>query len=136
MTTVEIDFDLFKTLTNLRATEEETLSDVIRKALRGSETGARVVYKGADGPAQIVWGATFDGVLFPNGTLFQANYKGRTYRASIHNGVWQDENGVARKSPSHAACAISGTNVNGWRFWKAKRPEDQTFQLMDRLRPR
>jgi hypothetical protein len=60
----------------------------------------------------------------PNGTQLRATYKGRTYKAAIENGRWLDEAGIEYNSPSAAARAITGNNVNGLRFWAGKRPSD------------
>ena len=49
-------------------------------------------------------------------------------------GVWVGEDGATRASPSEAAVKITGTSVNGWRFWQCKGPGDPGWQLMDRIR--
>jgi hypothetical protein len=128
MATIEVDFDVFKELTNRRKTESVTYNDVIRDLLG---LDARKTPKIA--PMQK--GATFKGVVFPEGTQFRASYKGRTYTAEIRNGVWVDSDGSTRNSPSEAAVKITGKNWNGWRFWHCKRPGEANWQLIDGLRP-
>jgi len=128
MTTIEVDFEVYKALTAKRATESVTYNDVLRELLGLS--------KSAPPSSQPAKGATFKGVLFPEGTQFQAPYKGRTYSAQIKGGVWIDSDGTPRKSPSEAAVKITGKNWNGWRFWHCKRPGEPSFQLIDKLRPR
>jgi len=127
MATVEVDFDVFKELTNRRATESVSYNDVIRKLLKLDSAPAPKV-------SPVVRGANFKGVFFPDGTQFRATYKGRTYTAEIRNGVWVDSDGSTRNSPSEAAVKITGKNWNGWRFWHCKRPSDSTWQLIDGLR--
>lgn len=79
-------------------------------------------------------GAWFSNVFFPEGTQFRATYKGETYTGEIKNGCWVDQDGSKRTSPSDAAGAISGNNVNGWKFWYAKRPDDDNWVKLDELK--
>ena len=131
MVAVDVDFDVFKELTNRRATESVSYSDVIRDLLgpKFRKPATPPSISPQDG------GAIFKGVYFPNGTQFRATYKGRTYTAEIRNGVWIDSDGTMRTSPSEAAVKITGKNWNGWRFWHCKRPSDTRWQLIDGLRP-
>jgi hypothetical protein len=69
----------------------------------------------------------------PNGTELRARYKQKEYRASIAEEKWTDESGDTHTSPSAAASAITGTNVNGLRFWEAKRPTDKGWRRLDML---
>ena len=71
------------------------------------------------------------GLWLPNGTELRARYKQRAYHAFIVKEKWLDENGTLHTSPSAAASAITGTNVNGLRFWEAKRPTDIGWQRLD-----
>ena len=69
----------------------------------------------------------------PNGTELRARYKQREFHASIVDEEWRDEGGQTLSSPSAAAAAITGTNVNGLRFWEAKRPTDKGWRRLDAL---
>lgn len=142
---IEIDFDVFKALTSLREREADSYNDVIRRLLRLSENEpsleAQQDQLKASGLDRVMAallgtenGAWLGNVFLPDGTLLRATYKGRTYRAKIDGEVWIDENGVMRQSPSEAAGAISGTSVNGWKFWYAKRPSDEDWHRLDELR--
>ncbi|MGN6288592.1 MAG: hypothetical protein ACTHNA_04930 [Sphingopyxis terrae] len=71
---------------------------------------------------------------FPEGTQFRANYKGQTYLAEVRDGKWLDQNGNQRNSPSEAASAITGNNVNGWRFWSVQIPDDPTWRKLDEFK--
>jgi hypothetical protein len=127
MATLEVDFEVYKALTTLRPTEATTYNEVIRKLLnlKVGETPA---------PSAPSKGATFKGVFFPDGTQFEATYKGRRYTAAIKNGLWTDsESGQRRTSPSDAVNKITSTSVNGWRFWRCKRPGDTAWTLLDKL---
>lgn len=148
---IAIDFEVFKALTAQRRSETDSYNEVIRRLLdlppladtappvpnallmaMGGQPSQRSptlrdMYLGTQG-------AWFGNVHFPEGTLFRATYKGRTHSAQIENGVWIGDDGVERTSPSDAAGAISGTNVNGWRFWHVQRPGDSNWVRMDELR--
>jgi hypothetical protein len=158
---IEIDFDVFKALTALREGESDSYNHVIRRLLKLSPPSPidNIVRALASAPrrasaknegffagglaaqppknflATLLDGALFNGVYFPEGTQFRATYKGRTFVAQIKDRQWIGEDGVVRSSPSDAASAISGTNVNGWRFWHALRPGDVEWVRMDELRP-
>jgi hypothetical protein len=123
---IDVDFDVYKALTNLRATEEVTYNDVIRGLLKlEPEPRAKPSGRG---------GAVFKGVSFPDGTQFRVTYKGKTYTAEIRDGKWIGSDGEYRNSPSEAAHAITGTSVNGWRFWHAKRPGDPSWRVLSDFR--
>lgn len=141
---IEIDFEVFKALTACLVTESDTYNEVIRRLLNIPTTevtsrigeidapGLPAMLQGLGGQTGGVW---FSNVFFPDGTIFRATYKGRTHRAQIHNSQWLDEFGNVRRSPSDAASAISQTNVNGWRFWFVRRPQDEDWSRMDTLKP-
>jgi putative antitoxin of VapBC-like toxin-antitoxin system len=127
MATIDIDFEVYKELTMRRQSESDSCNDVIRRLLKLN----RAPHPNVSG---VVSGAIFKGIMFPDGTQFRVNYKGQTHTAEIKKGVWVDAKGITRASPSEAAHAITGTNVNGWRFWHCRRPNDAGWQIMDRLR--
>lgn len=124
MATIEIDFDVYKALTAKRATESVTHNMVLREILGlGNPVDRETNARGGDGWAM-------QGVHFPEGTLFQVVYKGARYSAEIKDGRWIGGDGTPRKSPSDAATAITGNNVNGWRFWSFKRPGDAEWRKL------
>lgn len=127
--TIEVDFDVFKALTNLRATEADTYNDVIRGLLKLNKAS------GTTAPCTAPAGVMFDGVIFPEASQFRKSYKGTLYTAEIKNAAFVLADGTKCSSPSAAARKITGNNVNGWRFWECKRPGDQAFRLLERLRP-
>jgi len=158
---IDIEFSLYQRLTLLLQDESDTYSNVIERLISAKSPESPSTHQNVlaaligtaaqDTPhdlnellhntprrpndlADLLGGAWFDNVQFANGTRFTAQYKGATYNAEIKDGVWVGSDGVARTSPSAAASAISGTNVNGWKFWFVKRPEDSDWQRMDDLR--
>lgn len=127
----EVDFEVFKALTMRRATESTSYNDVLRELLglppsKQSDRAFETTHNGADG-----W--YYKGVQFPHGTEFRANYKGKAYIARVENGALQlDGNSVG--SPSLAAHKITGTNVNGWRFWECRLPGEARWRPLETLR--
>jgi hypothetical protein len=71
------------------------------------------------------------GLWLPNGTQLRARYKGKLFEARIASGKWMDSAGKEHSSPSAAATAITSTNVNGLRFWEAKRPTDSGWRRLE-----
>ena len=145
---VEIDFEVYKALTLLRESEDDSYSDVIARLLTLSKVEVAdgdlydklrpakddlfaALWKGPSTPDSGAW---IGNVHFPNGTRFRATYKGRTYHAQIKDDVWIGEDGIVRRSPSEAASAISDTNVNGWRFWFGIRPSEDEWKRLDEFR--
>lgn len=108
-----------------------------RKGLLGNAapTNALAVGEGIGGLlGRYLNGAWFSNIHFPEGTKFRATYKGQTFYAQIKEGKWVGDDGEVRTSPSDAASAISGTNVNGWRFWYAQMPDDPSWSRLDEFR--
>jgi hypothetical protein len=141
---IDIDFDVFKELTARRRDESDSYNEVIRRllgfpatdlghvnALEQLAKGGPDKTVGLNGATKGVW---YSNVFFPNGSRFRATYKGRTYSAEIRDEQWIDHEGHSKNSPSDAAGSISRTNVNGWRFWYVKRPQDDDWVRMDELK--
>lgn len=139
---IEIDFEVFKALTALREDEADSNNKVLRRVLglQDNPDPVQLAEQRLGRPlgeldrAVLGFGVWFGQVHLPEGTKLRATYKGRTYWAEIKNGNWLGEDRKERRSPSDAAGAISGTNVNGWRFWYAQRPNDPEWRRLDELR--
>ena len=125
MATIEVDFEVFKALTNKRESEEMSYNDVLRAML---DLGTSQAAPAPSGPA---W--TWKGVTLPTGTELRAEYKGKEYTARIVNGEWVQGERVFG-SPSAAAYAITESGINGWVFWSVKRPTDAGWSLLSKLR--
>jgi hypothetical protein len=138
---IDIDFDVFKELTALRAHEGHSYNDVLRNLLgldsilepSGPESPLAAAADALSRPFGLT-GFFSRGLHLPPGTQLRARYKQREYRAQIDGECWVDENGRAHTSPSAAAAAITGTNVNGLRFWEAMRPSDTSWRRLELLR--
>jgi len=130
MTTIEIDFDVFKELTNRRATESISYNDVLRQVL-----GLNPLKPSALSPLKVpsegAWATK--GVIFPIGTDFRANYKGQTIFGKVESGSLV-VNGKRFDSPSSAATSITGNMVNGWIFWECRLPGKTSWQKIKTLR--
>jgi hypothetical protein len=148
---IEINFEVFKQLTALRESEADSYSAVIRRLLESCPPRLHLVKDptsaiesglGAFGTDPIALAslrrAIEDLPANPMGLgawygKLRATYKGQTHLAEIRAGAWLGADGVTRTSPSDAASSISGTNVNGWRFWHVQRPGD-VWRRLDELR--
>jgi hypothetical protein len=130
MHTVEVDFEVFKQLTVRRATEEDSYNDVIRELLGLSQIKASAT-KEKNSPSPDDWVAK--GVRFPASTEFRASYKGQVRVGRVEGGALS-VNGQRYDSPSAAAVAVTGSPVNGWRFWECRFPGKSSWQLIESLR--
>ena len=130
MHTIEIDFDVFKALTQRRATEEVTYNDVLRELL-GLAPTARAAVEPPTAPNIPGWFTK--GVSFPEGTEFRATYRGQTYYGKVESGALV-VNGRRFDSPSAAAVAITRSPTNGWIFWQCRLPGKTSWQIIKSLR--
>jgi hypothetical protein len=71
---------------------------------------------------------------FPSGSEFEAEYKGKRYSGVVKSGRLELNDGHKFTTPSAAAFHITGTKVNGWRFWKCKVPGTLQFVPIGQLR--
>lgn len=129
MPQIEIDFEVFKHLTNLRPAEAVSYNDVIRGLLRlplPAKLGKPVASAGKP------W--VVSDTSFPAGSEFIADYKGKTHSGIVRDGKLELSDGRKFTTPSAAAMGITTSNVNGWRFWKCKLPGASQFVLIERLR--
>ena len=132
MPNIEIDFEVFKALTNLRDIEKTTYNDVVRRLLKLPDVKAAGVEIVAKGNIQMSsWEAK--GVIFPEGTEFRANYNGEIVNAYIRNHSLIVNN-KQTSSLSQAARIVTGTNVNGWVFWQCRLPGDSKWRIAQSLR--
>jgi len=130
MHTIEVDFDVFKQLTVRRATEDVSYNDVIRELLGLGKCKVSTAKETTD-PSSDDWVAK--GVRFPANTEFRASYKGQVRTGRVEGGALA-VNGQRYDSPSAAAVAVTGSPVNGWRFWECRLPGKSSWQLIESLR--
>ena len=137
MPQIEIDFDVWKQLTAMRLNERHSYNDVLRSllALESIQEPESQLAQFADAmPSGFIAptnGFYSRGVFLPDGTTLRAIYRGKPHYAKIENGQWVDENGKSQSSPSAAASAITGNNVNGLRFWWAQLPDQVAWVQLD-----
>jgi len=132
MYTIDVDFEAYKQLTVRRATEDVTYNDVIRELLGLAQSGPTLHAEKIAGQSPQDWVAK--GVRFPVGTDFRANYKGQMYTARVEGGALVLGTGKRFDSPSAAAVSITGSSVNGWRFWECRLPGKSSWQLIEGMR--
>lgn len=137
--TIDVDLDVFKALTALIQEEGQAHNDVLRELLNlDSPIEADMApsfSQATEAIAKAMHAGQFysRGLTLPSGTELRARYKGQQYSAQILDGKWLNLDGLEFNSPSAAASAITGTTVNGWRFWEAKRPGDRGWRRLDVL---
>lgn len=131
---IDIDFEVFKELTRRRTSESVTYNDVIRDLLGLEETCARRVGESLSAAIHTSGKApdfVSRGLRLASGTRLRAKYRGQVHSAEIRSGKWLDGNGQEHASPSAAARAITGTNVNGLRFWEAQVDGESGWRKLD-----
>lgn len=141
---IDVDLDVFKALTKRIETEGQTHNDVLRELLA---LDFPVEYETPPPPLTTATSTFVDsfmrsqhsgqfysrGLILPDGTELRARYKGQQYTGKIVGDKWLDAEGGEHSSPSAAASAITGTTVNGWRFWEARRPGESVWRRLDIL---
>jgi predicted CopG family antitoxin len=137
MHTIEIDFDVFKKLTNMRETEHVTYNDVLRRVL-GLKSGASAdtILDRASGQEDARGSSgswTTKGVTFPATTEFRATHRGKPISGRVEAGALV-VNGKRYETPSAAAVAVTETSVNGWKFWECRLPGSSSWQLIASMR--
>jgi hypothetical protein len=129
MPQIEIDFEVFKELTNRRPTEDVTYNDVVRELLKLPRR-SKPTKLAANGSKPWVVSDT----SFPAGTEFMADYKGTAYSGVVKDGKLELSDGARFSTPSAAAVHVTKTNVNGWRFWRCRLDGNSQYVLVERLR--
>ena len=131
MATIDVDFEVWKKLTVLRKGEHDTYNEVIRRLLKLGKAKPEDEPGNTGGTPWIT-----KGVTIPHGTEFRFSHKGTLHTGTANEGALQLADGRRFSSPSAAAVAITGTNVNGWRAWECRLPGSSQWVQMDSLRRR
>ena len=132
MPQIEIDFDVFKALTNLRPSEDVSNNDVLRQLLKLPAVVKPPMQSNLQNRAGRPW--LVSGTSFPEGSEFVVEHKGKQRSGVVKNGKLVLDDGFAFTTPSAAAVHVTGKNVNGWRFWKCKLPNATQYALIEQLR--
>ena len=76
-------------------------------------------------------------VKLPLGTEVRMFYKGKKHNGRIgEKGIWLLENGETATAPSGAATAITGINLNGYKYWEVKLPKEENWIPIEDIRDR
>ncbi|MFD1033146.1 hypothetical protein ACFQ15_00570 [Sphingomonas hankookensis] len=140
---IEIDFDVHKRIEAERSSFAESANDVLRRLLGIGATSALVQDPAPAAAAQAddfgrAWNGK--GVTLPGGTQLRMDYRGQVVTGVVRDGKWLIE-GREFSSPSGAAGEMcrtkSGTktSLDGWRYWEAKRPGDDSWTAISTMRP-
>lgn len=127
--TIKIDLDVHKLIEGERGGFSETPNDVLRRLLGidpppGPGSGGRP------------WSS--HGVTLPHGTRLRMIHRGREYTGVVDDGRWLVE-GERFDSPTGATGVAtkrdgSPAHVDGWNYWRAMRPGERGWVVLDRLR--
>jgi len=137
---IEIDFDVHKLIEAERTSFSESANDVLRRLLGlgapAPNKAAKIIAEYAEG--QRSW--TGKSVNLPAGTQLRMDYNGQTLTGAIADGKWVVEDREFT-SPSAAASELcrtkagKKTQLDGWKYWEAKRPGDDRWTPIANLRP-
>ncbi len=128
MSTINVDFEVFKELTFRRKSEVMTENEVLRDLL-----GMPNAVPKSNGSSHTGTAWVSKGITFPHGTEFRATYKGQQFTASVQNGALV-LNGKRYTSPSAAAISITNNSVNGWQFWECLQPGSTKWKSISAYR--
>lgn len=138
--TIEIDFDIHKQIEAARKSFDEPPYIALRRLLRLPPPVDEPFSSEPETPSGRSWAESK--VELPHGTLLRMEYnRGKQiYEGKIINGKWV-VNGRTFDSPSGAASELAltkkgrPTKLNGWLYWKVKRPGEAEWKLLRDLRP-
>ena len=132
---IEIDLGVHKAIEARRRTFEETHNEILRRVLevdeidRGERDGPALPTARVRGRGIFLTGR----VVLPNGTRLRFRYRGEEHLAEVRDGrIWL--NNMPFRTPSGAAMSVTKNNVNGWRLWQVRRPDDSEWLVLDSLR--
>jgi hypothetical protein len=138
LTTIEIDFDVYKLIEAERKSFDEPRLDALRRLLKLPTKPIGEPTKAGHLSGRAWLG---EGVTLPHGTRLRMRYNGRQYEGEIADGRWAIE-GKTFDSPSGAASGVaitkSGkkTRLDGWIYWETRAPGDTGWTPIAALRPK
>ena len=139
MRDIEIDLDIHKLIEKERRNFAETPNTVLRRLLGLSVSREQTTGQPNEEhqPMEGAW--TGKGVTLPAGTQLRMAYRGRQYHGEIKDGSLF-VGGKRFSSPSAAAGKSVRTKsgnptlLNGWNYWRVKRPSDERWLSLKALR--
>ena len=137
--TIEIDFDVHKTIENARRGFYESPNGALRRLLKLPEPDPSPRTADATPRAKRPW--RDHGVDLPHGTAIRMEYNRRIHEGRIVDGEWVVE-GRRFDLPSGAASGVAATKKGksprlvGWKYWRVKRLGEDHWTLLDDLRPK
>ena len=137
---IEIDIDIHKRIESERLSFADSPNAVLRRLL---DIGpASEPAPGGESPTPPdIGGWSGKGVTLPAATQVRMEYRGERHYGEIRDGGWV-VNGQRYTSPSNAAGRVATTkagtkpSLNGWNYWYVKRPGDDDWIPIFRLRRR
>jgi hypothetical protein len=138
LTTIEIDFDVYKLIEAERKSFDEPRGTALRRLLSLPPKPITEVAK-ASLPAGRAWSG--EGVTLTHGTRLRMHYNGRRYEGEIVDGKWIVEEKTF-DSPSGAASGVAitkkgkTTRLDGWIYWEVQAPGDTGWTPLAALRPK
>ncbi len=133
---ISITVDVHRAIEQARESFDETSNDILRRLLEIGAQNSRNEPSNGEVEKRS-W--TGRGVILPHGTKLRMEYRARIHTGIVENGVWKLTHGTAI-SPSDAASQVARTkdgkrpNLNGWKYWYVKLPEDAEWQPLLKLR--
>jgi len=125
-TQISIDLDVYKAIQQRLESFNDTPNQVLRRVFGlEAKEGESLESQGVN--------MYVKGVILKDGLRLRKRFKGRMLEARVDNGkILYDGN--TYPSPSGAAVAATGTNVNGWRFWEYFDDTSGVWRTLDYLR--
>lgn len=137
LTTIEIDFDVYKLIEAERRSFDEPRIAALRRLLKLPPNPAMEPIKTRRSVGR-AWSG--EGVTLTHGSRLKMHYNGRQYEGEIVDGKWVIE-GKTFDSPSGAASGIAitkrgkKTRLDGWIYWEVQAPGDTGWTPIKALRP-
>ena|SRR5713226_587269 len=124
MTAIQVSDEMAGTLRVFCEGTGMSMDEVIRQGLqcligKALVSGSKKAVTPVGGGDESGGLRTQEGALLPNGLKLRKRYKGKVYEGEVKGDVIRLD-GFEKQfnSPSVAGIAVTGYNVNGWRFWE------------------
>lgn len=137
MKTIEIDWDIHKTIEAERRGFDEPPYVALRRLLSLPDQGKQEVSKTMENG--LPWSE--DGVILPHGSEIRMSYQygKQNFFGRVSNGMLVVD-GESYATLSQAACSLATTraggktNLNGWNYWEARFPKESDWRSLKLMR--